>query len=99
MVTSFQFLEALSRMSTIISGFKDLCMKRACFIVLALCFAFGCVQKFQPSIPASYTGYLVVEGIINSSGPASVTLTRTNILNDSTKLFETGASVLVEGMD
>lgn len=99
MVISFQYSEAPYRMSTIISGFKEVCMKRVGFIVLALCFAFGCVQKFQPSIPATHTGYLVVEGIINSSGPASVTITRTNILNDSTKIFESGAAVQVEGMD
>jgi hypothetical protein len=60
----------------------------------------ACVQKFVPSVQSPLTGYLVVEGIINSgSGPTQITLTRSNALNDSAKLFETGAAVQVEGTD
>jgi hypothetical protein len=75
-------------------------MKKIFYYILLLMVSTGCIQKFEPSIPSPATGYLVVEGIINSGGgPATVTLSRTTILADSSMLHETGASVQVEGND
>jgi hypothetical protein len=70
-------------------------------IYLLLFFALGsCIQKFQPQLSSPPTGYLVVEGIISSGGgPASVTLSRTTRLVDSSFVYEAGASVQVEGND
>jgi hypothetical protein len=75
-------------------------MKRIIYFLLLLLTGAGCIQKFVPSLNASPTGYLVVEGIINSGGgPATVTLTRTTNINVSTKVAESGAMVQVEGND
>jgi hypothetical protein len=75
-------------------------MKKIFPYIVLIIFVQGCVQKFQPSIPSPTTGYLVVEGIINSGGgAASVSLSRTTVLTDTTLLHETGASVQVEGND
>jgi hypothetical protein len=74
-------------------------IKRILYLFYFLAFT-ACVEKFVPSIQSPTTGYLVVEGIINSGpGPTQITLSRTNILNDSAEFFETGAVVQVEGTD
>jgi Domain of unknown function (DUF4249) len=75
-------------------------MKMIVVAFLLLLTAEGCIQKFMPSLNSTPTGYLVVEGIINSGGgPASVTLTRTTNLSDTSKVAESGAMVQVEGND
>src|ERR1700722_13060728 len=74
-------------------------MKIIRYTLLLLILA-GCTQKFVPAVRSLPSGYLVVEGILNSgSGPTQIILSRTSTLNDSTKLFETGAKVQVEGTD
>jgi hypothetical protein len=46
------------------------------------------------------TGYLVVEGVINSSaGETNITLSRTSKLTSQVVLFEVGAKVFVQGED
>jgi hypothetical protein len=74
-------------------------MKRIAYLILLFLPGLGCIQKFQPTLSSPSTGYLVVEGIINSSGPASVTLTRTTNLSDTSIVYENGAAVQVEGND
>ena len=75
-------------------------MKKIFYFILLIMISTGCIQKFQPSIASPATGYLVIEGIINSgAGAANITLSRTTILADSSMLHETGASVEVEGND
>src|ERR1035438_4859191 len=75
-------------------------MKMIVVAFLLLLTETGCIQKFMPSLNSTPTGYLVVEGIINSGGgPASVTLTRTTNLSDTSKVAESGAMVQVEGND
>jgi uncharacterized protein DUF4249 len=75
-------------------------MKKIFYFILSIIFSAGCIQKFQPTISSPATGYLVVEGIINSGGgPATVSLSRTTMLSDSTMAHETGATVQVEGND
>ena len=59
----------------------------------------GCIQKFQPVLNSPPTGYLVVEGIINTNGPATVNLSRTTMLADPSIQYENGAAVQVEGND
>ncbi len=72
--------------------------KISCLFLLLL-FAAGCLQKFQPTLNSPPTGYLVVEGIINSNGPATVNLSRTTMLSDTSVSYEAGAMVQVEGND
>jgi uncharacterized protein DUF4249 len=83
--------------------FTDKCdtgMKNIFCFILLLVASTGCIQKFQPSVSSTATGYLVVEGIINSGGgPATVSLSRTTMLSDSAMAHETGAAVQVEGND
>ena len=75
-------------------------MKKLVHPLVWLVFATGCIQKFQPNLISPSTGYLVVDGIINSGGgPATVHLSRTTQLTDSSILNETGATVQVKGSD
>jgi len=75
-------------------------MKKIVYPLFWLLLPAGCIQKFQPMLSSAPTGYLVVEGIINGSGgSASVTLSRTTILTDTSIVFEEGAMVQVEGND
>src|ERR1700759_1721862 len=77
-----------------------MCLKQFLSIVFFILPAAGCIQKFQPKISSPVTGYLVVEGQINSGGgPANVTLSRTTVLGDTTRRYEVGAIVNVEGDD
>jgi len=75
-------------------------MKKIVYALFWLVLPAGCIQKFQPMLSSAPTGYLVVEGIINGSGgSASVTLSRTTTLSDTSIVFEEGAMVQVEGND
>jgi hypothetical protein len=74
-------------------------MKKIGSFILFMALA-GCIQKFQPVLSSPPTGYLVVGGIINAGGgAASVTLSRTTRLSDSSFAYEQGALVQVEGND
>jgi len=59
-----------------------------------------CKEKYISPVISPASGYLVVEGIINSSaGETNITLTRTSSLNSQTIIFESGAKVFVQGDD
>jgi len=59
---------------------------------------FGCKEKYESPVESPTTGYLVVEGTINSGrGNTNIRLTRTTKLSNKTIIFEKNAQVKVEG--
>lgn len=68
------------------------------FIVSLLLMALACREKYIPQLNEPPTGYLVVEGFINSgNGPTSISISRsTKISSAATIVKETGALVRVE---
>lgn len=75
-------------------------MKKHFTYLLLLLLSLGCKEKYISPVVSPATGYLVVEGIINSGpGETIITLSRSTQLNKQAILFETGASVSVEGED
>jgi hypothetical protein len=73
-------------------------MKRTLYFVLFFFTAAGCKKLYEPHISSPATGYLVVEGYINSSvGASTITLTRTTKLKDTVSiLYEQNARVSIE---
>jgi len=73
-------------------------MKRIYYIVLCLwgiVTLVNCKQTFEPSLPGTETGYLVVEGIINSGNEVTViTLSRTVPLDKKQVLKAEGGAIL-----
>ena len=75
-------------------------MKNYYHYILLLLFAFGCKEKYISPVVSPNTGYLVVEGVINSgSGETNITLSRTTKLTNQSVVFESGANVFVESED
>ena len=69
-------------------------------VFFLLIIVFACREKFALSVKSPPTGYLVVEGFINTGlGSTDITLSRSNIVSDQTIHYETGAAVQVEGDD
>ena len=74
-------------------------MKQLLYCLLALLVA-GCKEHYESPVQSPLTGYLVVEGVVNSgSGTAGITLSRTTKLDNRNILTETGAIVKLEGED
>ena len=71
------------------------------FIFIIGFFATGCKIEYRPSVQSPATGYLVVEGFINSDGPTTITLSRTIKLYDdsTTDIYEHNALVSIEGQN
>lgn len=71
--------------------------KRYVFIIISV-LLFACKEVYNPPVASSDTGYLVVEGLINSgNGASTITLTRTTKLVDSiATMYEEGALVNIE---
>src|SRR4249919_2331503 len=68
------------------------------FYILILLFSFSCKEKYESPVSSPTTGYLVVEGVVNSGlGNTNIRLTRTSKLGDKTIIFEKKAQVKVEG--
>ena len=67
-------------------------------LIIFSVFASACKTEYRPSVQSPATGYLVVEGFINSDGPTSITLSRTiKVYGDSVKdIFEHNALVNIE---
>ena len=66
-------------------------------IIAALLFA-QCKQEYDPQIEAKITGFLVVEGFINSGqGPTTIHLSRSTDLDNTALKPEPGAQVDIEG--
>lgn len=74
---------------------------RTVFIYLFILFAvIACKEIYESPVKATATGYLVVEGVINSGpGVTTITLSRTTSLDNRTIQYETGAAVSIEGED
>ena len=67
--------------------------------ILILLFA-KCKQEYNPEIEAKSTGFLVVEGFLNSGqGPTTIRLSRSSDLEDTALKPEAGAQLNVEGED
>lgn len=77
-------------------------MKLKLFICLVIIIFIGytCKDRYNPNIDYPVTGYLVVEGFINSGvGATNIRLSRTAKLTDTGRRFEINATVTVEGTD
>ena len=75
-------------------------VKYILFVLLAGVLINACKEVYEPNLQSPQTGYLVVDGFINSAvgGTSTITLTRTTKLVDTVSvLYEHGASVLIEG--
>ena len=75
-------------------------MKKAAIVIVILGF-YGCIKSYTPNVHSPVTGYLVVEGNINTAPTTTtITLSRTEPLTDTaSQLFENGATIAVEGSD
>jgi len=74
-------------------------MRNISHIVLFI-LVIGCKEKYESPVESPVTGYLVVEGTINSGkGNTNIKLTRTTQLNNKTIIFEKNAQVKVEGQN
>ncbi|MEO5681536.1 MAG: DUF4249 domain-containing protein [Chitinophagaceae bacterium] len=68
-----------------------------CLMVLLIT---GCKEKYESPVVSPVTGYLVVDGVINSGpGTASLTLSRTTKFDNRNIVYEKGAGVTVQGED
>ncbi|MBG9377748.1 DUF4249 domain-containing protein [Panacibacter sp. DH6] len=70
------------------------------FVLFAGILFCACKEVYEPNLQSPQTGYLVVDGFINSAsgGTSTITLTRTTKLVDTVSvLYEHGASVVIEG--
>ncbi len=74
-------------------------MKKLVYFIVILLVA-GCKEKYEAPVVSPNTGYLVIEGIINSGqGNTLLTLSRTTKLDDRVVKYEQGAQVTVQGED
>lgn len=75
-------------------------MKKIVFLVLSVLIFGGCKEVFDSPVKSPVTGYLVVEGAINSSeGSTIISLSRTTGLDNKQTVYEKGAAVSIEGQD
>lgn len=79
-------------------------MQNSLKILLVSIFLFatfiGCKELYESPVNSPKTGYLVVEGAINSGeGATEIILSRTTALENIQKLYEKGAKVSIEGED
>jgi hypothetical protein len=76
-------------------------MRNIFWVLILVTFAVGCKEKYNPGITYPNTGYLVVEGFINSGiGATSIRLSRTVKLTDAVSIkYENNAQLKVEGDD
>ncbi|MEP6749845.1 MAG: DUF4249 domain-containing protein [Bacteroidota bacterium] len=73
-------------------------MKQLLYCLLVV-LATGCKEKYDSPVHSPVTGYLVVDGVVNSVGTASLTLSRTTKFDNRNIVYETGAFVMVQGQD
>lgn len=75
-------------------------MKTKYFYYLLILFAFSCKEKYISPVVSPTTGYLVVEGIVNSGiGSTDIILSRTTKLDNLKVQYELGARIAIEGED
>ena len=68
-------------------------------ITIVILTGFACKERFEPNLPSAKQQYLVMEGVLNVSGPTSIRLTLTSPLNAFGFTGITNAQVIVEGRD
>jgi Domain of unknown function (DUF4249) len=73
-------------------------MKRLLYCLLVLLVT-GCKQRYESPVQVLATGYLVVDGVFNSTGSAAITLSRTTSFNNKNIVYEKGALVRLQGED
>jgi Domain of unknown function (DUF4249) len=74
-------------------------MKKIFYCLMVLLVA-GCKQRYDSPVHSPVTGYLVVDGVINSGiGATTLTLTRTTNFNNKNIVYEKGALVSLQGED
>ncbi len=75
-------------------------MKKVYLYLFILAATLGCKEKYVSPVISPTTGYLVVEGVINSgSGTTNILLKRTVKLDNPLIVYEKGAIVTVDGDD
>jgi hypothetical protein len=68
-----------------------------CLLVLLVT---GCKERYDSPVHSPVTGYLVVDGVINSGpGTASLTLSRTTKFSNTNIVYENNAAVSLQGTD
>jgi Domain of unknown function (DUF4249) len=74
-------------------------MKKIVYSLL-LIITVGCKERYESPVHSPVTGYLVVEGVINSAaGGTTIILSRTTQLDNRNAQYENGAQVNIEGDD
>jgi hypothetical protein len=75
-------------------------MRNLLIYLFILLTAIACKEIYESPVKPTATGYLVVEGVINSGpGETNITLSRTTSLDNRTIQYESGATVSIEGED
>jgi Domain of unknown function (DUF4249) len=75
-------------------------MKRILLGLLLLLMVTGCKERYEPPIKSVASGYLVVEGVINSGpGNTTIMLSRSTPLDSTGRVYEQGAGVTLLGED
>jgi hypothetical protein len=66
--------------------------------ILLIVMAMACKEKYESPVESPVTGYLVIEGVVNSGpGNTNIRLTRTTKLGNAAMIFEKAAQVKIEG--
>jgi Domain of unknown function (DUF4249) len=74
-------------------------MKNALFVLMVIALA-SCKQRYESPVKAVASGYLVLEGVINSGpGNTIIILSRSEPLDSVGKVYEQGAGVKLQGED
>ena len=75
-------------------------MKKIIIYSLFILGLWACKEKYISPVISPSTGYLVVEGVINSGmGETNIILSRTGSLSSNAVIYESRAKVNVEGDD
>ena len=75
-------------------------MKRLIYHCAVLILLAGCKQRYESPVQSPVTGYLVVDGVLNSGpGTASLTLSRTTKFDNKQMVYERNAGVSIQGTD
>jgi Domain of unknown function (DUF4249) len=75
-------------------------MNKILYGLIILLGIMACKEKYVSPVVSPPTGYLVIEGVVNSGqGPTTIKLSRTTALENPQTLYEKNADVKLEGED
>lgn len=74
-------------------------MKRLVYFIITLLTCASCKERYNITLPPTQTGFLVVEGFINTSGVTEIKLSRTTLVDAKNMQFEKNAVVRIEADD